>query len=309
MAEQAQATALTPEQEEAQLLQMAAEFDRTGEAPAPTDENQDGDENKGAEDGEADLSAEKTNDDPDGDSGKPATEPDGENQKASKAAKEGERREKSWQKLNEEKAALKAEREALEQQKRELEQQRQQREQAQADTPKPNAEADEWDRVAKQLEEEGNAELAGRAKAKAKAARDAVAAETQKQSQAKFVNEWNSHLEKLTSENPDLQNPETALYKTVAELIKSKPVLSQYAAGISDAVAYAKTKLAADSVAGLQATIAEQKKQIDELNKKLSPSGSFPTPPPAGQKSFEQLSEKEQEAELRRMAERVDSER
>jgi hypothetical protein len=303
MAEAKEAVIPEVDPEEAALRSMAETFDRTGEVEQPKEsETKSEDLASETKEGDGTEKAPGT-EEPAGDEssteGKSATESD----KGSKFAKEQERREKSWKALNEQKEALQKEREAFERQRQELEAQRKQA----TEKPAPkSSEADEYEAVAKDFEAEGKHDLAARAREKAGEIRRREEQTSQQARQQEFLSKWNDNLSKEVEANPDLSNPETALHKDVAALLKKMPILSTYPEGIRDAVEYIKTKHEAGSAADLRKQVEEHKKKIEELNKRLEPSGSFPAPLPGGKKSFDQLSEKEQEAELRRLAEEAD---
>ncbi len=221
-----------------------------------------------------------------------------------KAKKESERRDRSWKKLQEEKAALDAERSALEKLRAEA---------AKPEPPKAAAAKDatgftsaEYDAAAEDFEREGDLDLARAARAKAQAVRAEEWRRNSEQAHHEFSQSWEETCDALCKQKPELLDFQSPLSKTVTHLLGNEPLLSRIPDGFAKAVDIATLRLEADSVPGLKSQIETLGKQLEAANARLSIGGGNPAKPPA-ERSFRQLGSEEQERELRRMANEYDS--
>lgn len=228
-----------------------------------------------------------------------------------KRQKERERRDRSWKALNERKAEFKAQQEAFEKERAEyLAKQAEQQFQPQADQPEPATDgpsAEDYEALAKEYEAEGRDDMAEFARSKAVEAEakgrpaKPVNAGDHQQMQAAY----NANLQKVIADNRDLQDPNSALYKGVAEVMQARPMFRQYVEGPQDAVQFVKTRMAAERVGELEASLAEKESLIEELNRKLTPSGGEGGEP-SGEKSFEDMDPDERARFLRKAAGELD---
>lgn len=288
---------------EGDLLAMAMKAD-AGELPESTTEaepNPDSQSEATEKQEQAKPEAKK----PDGEAPKvddpakePETKPEDES-KYTKAKKEQERRDRSWQKLEEEKAALRAEKEAIAKEKEEAER-------AKATAKKYRDEhgysAEDYEAFAKTADDPDLAERARKKAAEIRAKEQEVKSNSARD---EFVSEWNKNLNAVLEETPDLKNEESDIGKELKKVLSERKVFSMAPDGIKHAVEFVKAQRQAGLVSGLEAKVKDLETEIARLNKLtgLTPSGPSARP---GMKSFDDLSPAEQEAELMRQAEAAD---
>lgn len=219
--------------------------------------------------------------------------------------KERRRLDRSWKKLDEEKAQTRKEREAVEAERKALADERAKAAQRpKPEKPKHNGHtAEEYEAAAEDFEKEGKmaeAEFAKKRAAELRAkeaeqAKEAGAATDEKQfvtletgaritpeEQQQMTAEWTANLSRLGRENPDLMKEGAPLRAVVTELLgkdergKTRyPILHSHASGIHYAVEVAKLKLAAGKVPELSKRVAELEAENKELKglTSLPPSG------------------------------------
>ncbi len=250
----------------------------------------------------------------------PPTAPEGQKPESAftKAQKEKARREKTWAEINAEKEQLAADRKALEEERKRLAEE-QHRQPAKPETPQSKYSAEDYDAAAKHFEAKGDYELAEQAKAKAAELRAAppprpeqgsAAAAPQNQvstpfgamPREQFMTTWQSTLERLVKAEPDLNNKDSELGRTTAEMLRTYPLLNHIPTGIQDAVAAAKLTIQARRVPVLEKELAAAKAELERLNKTNSLRGGPPGMPPAAPKSIEDMSLDEAEAAARAAA-------
>jgi len=223
--------------------------------------------------------------------------------KQSKYQKAQSRLAKEWDDVKAERARLQAEREALEAAKT-----------AKASQVSPEAEtkgnsrkfsAEDYREAAKSYRDEGRDDLAKLAENKASEieVEDKRAFEHKVQTEMKSA--WDKNLMEEVDSNPDLKDSSTPLYKAVSQLLQQHAILRNYPAGIKDAVGLAKMHLKAEAASGLEKKIAQYESELTRLRKATTPANSQPSAP-ARQKQFHEMSSKEQEMELLKMAAEAD---
>lgn len=200
-----------------------------------------------------------------------------------KAKAETERRERSWKKLEEEKAKFRQEREQWEREKTQQ-------------TPKPKDEgpalveghsADVWDKVAAKLENDGaDPALIEKARANAAQARGLEAQRKQPAPQTtegwqtpEFQTEWKRNTAEILKAEPELDNPEHPVFKEVSGLLQHKDwgrLLRAHPSGIKAAVEVAKLIQRSAQADKAAAEIKGLKAEIERLNKLTQPRGSLP---------------------------------
>ena len=197
--------------------------------------------------------------------------------------KEQDRKERSWQRLNEEKDAL-AKLKA---------------------TTRPNEtrisgdqfSAEEYEAYAEKVIEEGGPDAV-------KVARQAMTRAKQIQQEA-FKDRWQRSINEAIEEDPELGNQESGLAKAVRGLLADPNW-----ANFKSAVKIAKSQQLADSIPGLKGEIETYKKEIERLNKAMEVGGKPGTHKRDAPKSFEAMLQSgsldEAQAHLRRRAEEAD---
>lgn len=182
-----------------------------------------------------------------------------------------------WDRLQRERAELTAQRLALE------------RERTQ---PRTNGQysPEDYEAVAKQYELDGNDVMAQRAREHAQEARKR---ETMTRLQAAHAASIRDALVK----HPDLANAESALYKRLDSLLKSRPVFFSYAEGIGDAIEAAVSQDRADRVGALEAELSEMREKLSRQERLLHPvPGGPPALGRAGEVAFDKLPTERQKA-------------
>ena len=227
--------------------------------------------------------------------------------KYSRAKKTQDRANKTWREVNAEKAALKKEREELEAQRQALtEQQDKSLAEIQQKTATSRYSPDEYEAIAKEFEDEGDHANAEAARKAADQARSAVKEQDAKAQQAKFVSAWDTNWKSQAKEHKDLNDQDSELFKMVGQLLERKPVLTQYPAGINDAVEGAVMYLQANRSASLEKQVSDLKKKVAEYEEKTQLNGSQPGSNILQVESFDKLSTDKQRAELMRAMQQSD---
>lgn len=228
----------------------------------------------------------------------PEPKPEDES-KYAKAQKERERQDRSWKKLEEEKAALRAEREKLEEERKQTQEVK-----AKATVYRDSHgySADDYEAFAKTSED---AELAERAKAKAAALRKEEGDTKANASREEFTKGWQENLNKVLEADPDLKDENSEAGKALRAVLKERPCFSTTPDGIKHAAEFAKLQRQSGLVSGLQKENQTLKTEIERLNKLTGITGSGPTKKPEI-KSFDDMTAAEREAELTRMAKEAD---
>lgn len=208
---------------------------------------------------------------------------------AEKAAKEAARKEKTWKEINEEKERIRQERAEIERL----------REESKRNAPQANKEADDYDRIASEFDTEGKPEMAKLAREKANAARQSAQKQAAEASQGEFLRKWNECYADQCDKHPDLADNESTLYKAVAAIMKKETILTQIPSGIQKAVEIVQHQINSARATDLQTKLDAANAKIEELNKKLAIGPGDPASPSSGEKSFDDMTEKEMEKHLR----------
>jgi hypothetical protein len=223
--------------------------------------------------------------------------------KQSKYQRAQSRLAKEWDDVKAERARLQAEREALEAAKV-----------AKAGQASPEAEtkgnsskfsAEDYREAAKSYRDEGRDDLAKLAENKASEIEVEQKKAFEQKVQTEMKSAWDKNLMEEVDSNPELKDSSTPLYKAVSDLLQRHAILRNYPAGIKDAVGLAKMHLKAETASGLEKKIAQYESELTRLRKATTPANSQPSAP-ARQKQFHELSSKEQEMELLKMAAEAD---
>ncbi len=197
--------------------------------------------------------------------------------------KSNERLDRNWDKLNEEKAALKKEREELEALKQ----------QHQDDQTSP----DDYRELAERYKEDGETELAELALEKAKEVEARKTANEQSKVAESIQTNWTENLKDLQEQYPELKDSSSEMARGVENILDQRPHLRAYSEGIQDAVEFVVSKIAAKKVESLQKENGDLKAQVDELTKQTSVTGAPPgresTP-----KNFDDMSQAQKREKL-----------
>jgi hypothetical protein len=200
-------------------------------------------------------------------------EQDGKTQKApveaatteeGKATKEREekalrRADDEWKRIQAEKETLRRERDAIEASKREV-----------ATGPTP----EDYERLAETYRAEGRDDMAKVALDEASRVRSEAQSNRAKAATESLTRTIQANFAKACETDPDLQNPESDLYKKVDAVLKARPVFFTYPEGVLDVIGSAKAALKSERVGALEAEVASLKQKLTAAEKKLQPSGA-----------------------------------
>lgn len=210
--------------------------------------------------------------------------------------KSDERAAKTWEEINREKAEIQRQREEIARANQDL---LKRREELLPEAKKAMETADDYDRFAKDWAAEGRDDLAQRAKEKAaELRRTAQDAQTQAHA-AKLQNAQMQVMREVVTENPELKDKGSELYRGVEELMRRKPILATYPDGIRDAVEVVRSRLEAKSAGDLRKEVADLKAKLAEREKLLQPGTGAPSAGASeGTTSFDNLSSAEREKRI-----------
>lgn len=225
-----------------------------------------------------------------------------------KAKKDGERLDRSWKKLDEEKADL---------ERRERELAERQKQPPSEPTPAPkkgeplrdqhgNSAAD-YKEAAKVMRQRGEDELADKAEAAAKELEGREQQQTQEGVHREFLGKWHAEADKVIKAEPELAKQDSPLAVKVKELLESGPFFHVFENGFPMAVESARLQLKAARVDELLGEIERLTKENKELREATSIAGSDPAPPPGAPKKITDLPPAEAEAQLRSKAAELDA--
>lgn len=219
--------------------------------------------------------------------------------KKSKYAAESDRRVKTWQEINAEKERIKAEREQWLKEKADWEKQR-----AEAHPVSVKDEhgytAEDYEKAAKNFEEEGEHKLAKSATERAQKLRhQGMVQEFNK----KFSETWTG----LVKEHPELGNQASEQFKAVQEVMSKNKVLQTFPEGVKYAVEWVKMQSRTKDYDTVKTELEKAKQQLEALNKKLAPTGGRVLESKAeGEVPFEKMNPDQQRSYLNRMAREAD---
>ena len=187
--------------------------------------------------------------------GQPETEPT--EQPKSKYAKNRERLDKSWASVNDAKEENKRARADLEAERAELEKQRERLAADQGYRDEHGHTAKDYENAASEFDNEGDDKLATSARRKAEElrAKEKQASENSQREQNETIRREQN--EKLAKEHPELNDPNSQLYKEVAALMSTYPILQFDPYGVKAAVDVALLREKANRSDQLEARIKE----------------------------------------------------
>lgn len=174
-----------------------------------------------------------------------------------------------WAKLEAEKARLAQERLTL---------------QTQRETPRSPTgySPEDYEAVAKQFESEGNDELAAQARRQATETR-------QKAHVAKLQQAHGRSILEAIKTHPELNNPESGLFKRLDGLLKSRPVFFSYEQGVADAIESAVANERAAKAEALEKEVSELRQKLASREKLLHPTQGAPPAFGQGEVEFDKL--------------------
>lgn len=241
-----------------------------------------------------------------------------ENGKPEKAKKEAERRDRSWKKLEEEKAKFLREKAEFEAAKLAAAPAAPQHEQNPATNP--NVLADQFENLARNFEAAGDFDKADEAREKAKALRQI---QTQAPANAggampqrnvadnpQFKVAWQANLERALNDYPEMKDVNSEFGKTVQALLRAPDSASYFSGrpdGVYVAAQLANMKMTALRVPALEKEISALKEENKKLRQGMSIPESGATDRSGETRSFGSMSLEEQKNYLRRQAEMEDA--
>lgn len=216
----------------------------------------------------------------------------------SKYAQDRERLNLTWEKANEEKAKLAAEKAAW-QKEREAEQRR--IVQSQPFRDEHGHSAADYAEFAKNANARGETALAQQAQVAAERVYGAEVQAKQQASRQQLETDWISNYEKLAEKHTELSDQNSEMFKTVKQLVADNPILASDPTGIKLAVeAYNVRKQHQETLSILEEN-KKLKSEIETLQKNLSLSSGVAADSPKADKTFNDLSDKEQRKQLEKM--------
>lgn len=217
-----------------------------------------------------------------------------------KAQKDRQRLDKTWENVNKQKEELQAQQREIEAERAKIKQQQEELAKAPKVQGKPEPKkfsSTDYRAAAEDYRKSGELENAEAAEALALQAEQLEQAEEQKKV-AEVKQRWNDDMMHVMNQDgyTELKNPDSALGKKFLEVIAKEPLFSVIPQGPHKAAWVSKAFVQAELVPGLEAKIAEQLKEIETLKGKLQIGSSY-TPTGAGGQSAQQ-STSESEAAL-----------
>lgn len=234
-----------------------------------------------------------------------------------KAQREEERRDKSWKKLQQERAEFLRE-------KAEFEASKLTQQQTQQNNPavNPEALARSYDDLATEFENAGDFDNADEARRRAETLRNGAVGRTSQQPQmsqaqnangannAQFMAAWSANVERAKNEFPEMQDETSDFGKNVTALLRAPDTASYFSSRPDGAYVAAKLtqmKMAALRVPALEKENAALKEEIKKLRQGMSLPDSGASGRAGAAQSFDSMSLAQQEAFLRKQAESDDA--
>lgn len=222
----------------------------------------------------------------------------------SRYQKARERQEKSWQELNAQKETLKSEREAIAREREAFGKERQEFESRKADYEKEFS-PEAYEDAAKKFEAAGKFDLAELARDKAKELRANPPAKKAEQANAQQDAARKEWALKAGQEFPELVKENSPLQIRVAQILGQEPDLKAHPKGIYLAARLANLEAQASSNAAKDKELETLRAKVKELEGLTAPADAGAATALPATRSYEQLSEEEQFAELQQMAQEV----
>ena len=227
--------------------------------------------------------------------------PEAEEQPKSKWAKNEERKTSSWKHINAEKEEIKRQREELLKVAEELKGRQADLDDGKAYRDEKGFTAEDYENAAKRLKEEGDDDLASDAKERAKEVRSEGEKSQQERQAKKHWDVYESKRQELMQKHSELQKPDSELTQRANAILQQHPSMAN-AVGLEKAVEIAQLQMKASGAEQSETQVKELTNKLNKLEKKMSVSGGFTSEKVDGGRSFDDLSEKEQEAHLLKAA-------
>ena len=231
--------------------------------------------------------------------------PEAEEQPKSKWAKNEERKTSSWKHINAEKEEIKRQREELLKVAEELKGRQADLDDGKAYRDEKGFTAEDYENAAKRLKEEGDDDLASDAKERAKEVRTEADKSQQEREVKKQHGAFESKRQELMQKHEDLRDVNSELTKAANAILQQYPSMAN-ADGLEHAVNIAQLQMKAAGAEKSETQVEELTNKLNKLEKKMSVSGGFTSEKVDGGRSFDDLSEKEQEAHLLKAAANFD---
>ena len=227
--------------------------------------------------------------------------PKAEEQPKSKWAKNEERKTSSWKHINAEKEEIKRQREELLKVAEELKGRQADLDDGKAYRDEKGFTAEDYENAAKRLKEEGDDDLASDAKERAMEVRTEADKSQQEREVKKQYSVFESKRQELMQKHEDLRDVNSDLTKAANAILQQYPSMAN-ADGLEHAVNIAQLQMKAAGAEKSETQVEELTNKLNKLEKKMSVSGGFTSEKVDGGRSFDDLSEKEQEAHLLKAA-------
>jgi len=227
--------------------------------------------------------------------------PEVKEQPKSKWAKNEERKTSSWKHINAEKEEIKRQREELLKVAEELKGRQADLNDGKAYRDEKGFTAEDYDNAAKRLKEEGDDDLASDAKERAKEVRSEGEKSQQERQAKKHWDVFEGKRQELMQKHSELQKPDSELTQRANAILQQHPSMAN-AVGLEKAVEIAQLQMKAAGAEQSETQVKELTNKLNKLEKKMSVSGGFTSEKVDGGRSFDDLSEKEQEAHLLKAA-------
>lgn len=242
-----------------------------------------------------------------------AEELDAEGKPKSKFVKETERRDKSWKALNAEKETHTKEREAFKAEQAKFATERQEWETKIATQSEPTHTPEQFEQAAKWYEQQGKLEAAEDCRAEAKRLREnPPKVQTPRVAQEQLTNAQRESWKAAKQEIPEMFDPKHPLNAQMKAWLEehggSHPVMKLpegprlVAHQLKLKADYEAEKSVSSRVPVLETEVAKLKARNEELERLVNISGGGLPPNPAKPKRFEEMTEAEAEAHVRRRA-------
>ena len=227
--------------------------------------------------------------------------PEAKEQPKSKWAKNEERKTSSWKQINAEKEEIKRQREELLKVSEELKGRQADLDDGKAYRDEKGFTAEDYENAAKRLTEEGDDDLASDAKERAEEVRTEAEKSQQEREVKKQMSAFESKRQELMQKHEDLRDVNSDLTKAANAILQQYPSMAN-ADGLENAVKIAQLQMKAAGAEKSETQVKELTDKLNKLEKKMSVSGGFTSEKVDGGRSFDDLSEKEQEAHLLKAA-------
>ena len=236
-----------------------------------------------------------------------------EQPKKSKWARNEERKSRSWQEINAAKEENKRKEQEIAEKLKEIELQREELNSGKAYRDEDGRTSEDYRQAAKILEESGKTERASELLEQADSL-DEKSAEIQQELERKkavdsVVDGFSKAKSELESQFPELRVPDSDLTQESNEILKSHPDLLYLpdGQGLRHAVQVAQWKIGSRAAEAKESEVRELTEKLTKLEKKLSVDGGYTNEKVSNNRGFEDMSDDEQMAYLRKAAMEADS--